>query len=100
MNLVELVRDALAENVCLELSSRSRKFLVEVHAIGRLLDGSVVLRVWQREMPNSCEMGISGWNLLHGDTIETATLTSVRSLAPRLGYRRNDPDLGEVLQQF
>ena len=98
MNIEQLAREALARSLCLRVQFEGMLCTVEVHALGTTERGELAIRVWQTSQTDDTFEAIgSGWKLLSFSQIESCELINKRSLAPRLGYRRTDPDLPTVV---
>lgn len=97
MNIEQLAREALARSLCLRIRFEGMLCTVEVHALGTTESGEMAIRVWQTSQPGTFDVTGSGWKLLSFSQIESCELINKRSLAPRLGYRRTDPDLPTVV---
>jgi len=89
--------EALSQNTCIRVTVRDEPYLLEVHAVGKTSDGDDHMRVWQVAETNSAS---SGWRLIRLNEVSAFSHTSLRSLAPRLGYRSSDPDLTEIYCKF
>ncbi len=81
--------DALAKGVCLELRYDGFTRTVEVHAVGVSTAGNEVMRVWQVRGGSVSNEPI-GWKLMRLDEAASVALTSERSQAPRVGYKKGD----------
>lgn len=73
--------------------------VVEVHAIGTSTkDGSLVMRGYQVAGHASRPLPI--WSLYTIEKIETLTLGTEASLAPRPGYKRGDKQMDTILVEL
>lgn len=80
---------ALESGVCLELRYDGFSRVVEVHAVGLSKEGDWLMRVWQVSS-GSVHNEPTGWKMMRLDEGFSAHLTSIKSVAPRPGYRRGD----------
>ena len=72
---------------------------VEVHAVGRSTAGHEVMRVWQVRGGSVSNESV-GWKLLRLDETVGLALLNEKSLAPRPGYRRDDPAMQQTFCQI
>ena len=81
---------ALREARCLRVSYDNFERVVEVHVVGRSGEGRHNMRVWQVR-GGSASGETAGWKMLHLGEVRSGRLTDEPALAPRPGYKRDDP---------
>ena len=91
--------DALRTGHVLELRYDGFIRMVEVHAVGFTDDDNAVMRVWQISGGRNSNEPV-GWRLLRLDEANGAFITTVRSQAPRTGYKPGDLNMKIITCQL
>lgn len=90
--------EALDQARCLELYYEGRSLVVEVHAVGFDPSGRAWLLGFERH--GGADMAAGSWTFRPFDETRSVALSGYFSLAPRQGYRRDDPRFDRVLKQL
>lgn len=93
------VQEAISQRVCLELEYAGYMRVVEPHVYGRDASGSELLRAWQLR-GGATRDEAAGWKLLDLAEVTNALAISEQAYVPRIGYRRPDPDITEVISKI
>lgn len=91
--------NALNKGVCLEIQYDGFSRIVEVHAVGISTAGNEVMRVWQVR-GGSVGGERTGWKMLRLSETLGLKLTDEKSLAPRPGYKQDDPHMTRIICQL
>jgi hypothetical protein len=91
--------EALRSGHVLELQYDDYSRMIEVHAVGFTDDDNAVMRVWQVS-GGSVGNAPVGWKLLRLDEASGASVTQQRSMAPRDGYKADDPVMNVITCQL
>ena len=95
----DIIRDAIQRRVCLELTYDGFGRVVEPHVLGHGADGAVLLRAWQLRGGRDGAEAL-GWKLLDLREVTAAHATMEPAYMPRIGYRRPDPDIVQVISRI
>lgn len=91
--------DALASKKRLQITYDGSSRVVEVHAVGVTVEGNPVMRVWQVR-GGSKSGNITGWKLLSLDKTWSFAILDEDSVAPRVGYKRDDKAIAVIRCQI
>lgn len=91
--------EALSSGIVLHLQYDGYFRGVEVHAIGITKDHHEIMLVWQ-VTGGSVSNEPVGWKMLRLDEATGASLTSQKSLAPRIGYKRDNKAMQRIVRQL
>jgi hypothetical protein len=90
--------EALDRGCCLELYYPGRSALVEPHAVGLDAAGRAWLLGFERH--GAADPGPGSWVFLPLDEAGKVDVSGYMSLAPRPGFRRDDPRFATILAQL
>lgn len=90
---------AIEQGLCLELRYDGFSRLVEVHAVGMSKTGQLCMRVYQVS-GGSVSGERAGWKLMLIDKSFSAHVSTIRSDAPRTGYKRGDRDMLTIYSEL
>lgn len=99
MTSIDISTEALRQKKRLQLNYGGHRRTVEVHTIGTSKKGKTIIRVWQTE-GESVSGESTGWRLLNLDKATELALTEEASAAPRLGYKKGDPAMAEIVAEL
>ena len=97
--LSDIACSALRSGKVLELRYDGFSRSVEVHAVGFSKEGYKLMRVWQIRGGSDSGEPI-GWKLMRLDEVRAANISDENSLAPRVGYRKNDRAMTRIICQL
>lgn len=89
--VISTVCEAITRRMCLELQYDGFFRVVEPHICGDDAGGRPILLAWQVRTSQRTD-DKSGWVMLQLDETTDITLIGERAYAPRIGYRRDNPD--------
>ena len=98
-HIIEAIRDAITRRVCLELAYGGHDRVVEPHVLGLGAGGIALLRAWQLRGGRTRDEAL-GWKLLDLREVAHAVATAEPAYMPRIGYRRPDPDITDVISRI
>lgn len=100
MNIEGLLRNAIQEQLCIEVNYFPGRRILEPHAFGISSEGNRLLRAFQTSGASSTGEHM-GWKLMRVDRIENIVVLSSTFQSPRLGYRKGDSAMkGGILAQL
>lgn len=91
--------DALMAGRCLEVRYHGYTRVVEVHTCGTTSAGQDAMRVWQVRGGSVSNEPV-GWKILRFDDATEVCVLDEKSLAPRMGYRKDDKAFARIVAQL